>query len=134
MPSRRSATPPACIGRDVACAEPRPLPRAGLYRPDQPAPGVEPADRPQALVVFYRALVQSGDLAPIDALLRALEAEGLAAVGLYVTSLKDAEAAAADPETIAGRAAPGGGPQRDRASRPVDRRPAGRTPTRPCCR
>ena len=59
------------------------------------------ADRPRALVVFYRALVQSGDLAPIDALVRALAANGLDAVGLYVTSLKDAEAAAVTRSVLA---------------------------------
>ncbi len=89
------------LGHDVACVEPRPLPRAGLYHPDQPAPSLEETGRQAALVVFYRALVQSGDLAPIDALVRALEAEGLAAVGLYVTSLKDAEAAAVARSVLA---------------------------------
>ncbi|SDH04617.1 cobaltochelatase subunit CobN [Roseospirillum parvum] len=71
---------------------PAPMVPAGPYRP----PGIcsdsetEAAEgRPRALVVFYRALYQAADLAPVDALLAALEARGLAAEGLFVTSLKD---------------------------------------------
>ena len=63
-----------------AWREPVPLPRAGLYRASRP-PRIGSAERP--LLVFYRALVQSGDLAPIDALLDGLAAAGLAATGLY---------------------------------------------------
>ncbi len=90
----------ALLGRAKDAPEPRPLPKAGLHRPTGPAPdlagflaGLAP-EQPRALVVFYRALVQAGDLAPIDALLHALEAEGFAALGLFVASLKDGEAAA----------------------------------------
>lgn len=79
------------IGRDAAWEEPRPLPRAGLYHPQREL--LEPADWPQALVVFYRALLQSGDLAAVDALLLALERAGLPAVGAYVASLKDGDGA-----------------------------------------
>ena len=61
--------------------DPRPLPRAGLYD-SQPVGG-------GALVVFYRALMLAGDLAPVDGLLTALRAQGIAAQGLYVQSLKD---------------------------------------------
>ena len=62
----------ALIGRPADWSEPLPLPRAGLYRPAPAEPG-----RPAALLVFYRALLQSGDLAPIDALLDALAEAGL---------------------------------------------------------
>jgi len=70
--------------RDHA-AGPAPLPKAGLYRSEQAEGG--------ALVVFYRALMLAGDLAPVDALLQALNERGLAARGLYVQSLKDIESA-----------------------------------------
>ena len=84
------------IGRPAGWSEPLPLPRAGLYRP---APAE--ASRPAALLVFYRALLQSGDLAPIDALLDALAEAGLAATGLYLASLKDPAGATLLDETIA---------------------------------
>jgi len=60
-------------------------------RGGEPSPG-DP--RPVAALVFYRALLQSSDLAPVDALCAALEAEGLRPLPLWVTSLKDPEAAA----------------------------------------
>ncbi|MFO1073561.1 MAG: cobaltochelatase subunit CobN [Geminicoccaceae bacterium] len=88
------------LGRDLGWDEPRALPHAGLYHPELPRPDLAGLvarwrrGRPRALLVFYRALVQSGDLAPIDALLAALAERGLDAVGLFVTSLKDGEAAA----------------------------------------
>ena len=64
---------------------PRPLPKAGLYR--------EPSrdGRPIAALVFYRALVQSGDLALIEALIEALGAVGLDCLALHVAGLKDPE-------------------------------------------
>ena len=40
--------------------------------------------------IFYRALVQSGNLAAVDALIAALAAEGLNPLPIYVTSLRDA--------------------------------------------
>jgi cobaltochelatase CobN len=79
--------------------EPRPLLRAGLYWPghDHPDPKTLrqawPADRPVAAVVFYRALVQAGNLKPVDALIRALDARGINALPVYVASLKDPLAA-----------------------------------------
>ncbi|MFO1047404.1 MAG: cobaltochelatase subunit CobN [Geminicoccaceae bacterium] len=80
------------LGHELPWLEPEPLPRAGLHRPQ---------DRAAALVVFYRALVQSGDLAPVDSLLDALGARGLPATGLFVASLKDPAGATLLAETIA---------------------------------
>ena len=40
-------------------------------------------------VCFYRALLQSGQLRPVEALCRAIEAEGLRALPVFVSSLKD---------------------------------------------
>jgi cobaltochelatase CobN len=44
-------------------------------------------------IVFYRALVQSGNTAPVDALVRALATRRLRPLPIFVQSLKDAEAA-----------------------------------------
>jgi cobaltochelatase CobN len=72
------------IGRGDLPAPARPMPSAGFWR-GEPAT----SDRPNAVVIFYRALVAGGDTAAIDALRAALDARGLDAVCLYVTSLKD---------------------------------------------
>ncbi len=82
--------------------EPAPLPVAGVLG-TEPAPQ---ADGRAAAVVFYRALVQAGDLAPVHALCRALEAEGLRPVPLYCTSLKD-PVAGATVAAVLERQAPG---------------------------
>jgi len=69
--------------------EPAPLPPAG---PHGPVPAAEDT-LPRVALVFYRALAQAGDTAPVEALRNALEAEGLAVAALFVTSLKDPMAA-----------------------------------------
>ena len=40
-------------------------------------------------ICFYRALVQAGQTAPVDALIAALQARGMTVVPVYVSSLKD---------------------------------------------
>ncbi len=45
--------------------------------------------RPTALIVFYRANLTSADMAPIEALMSALDREGLAPLAVAVGSLKD---------------------------------------------
>ena len=45
--------------------------------------------RPTALIVFYRANLTAADMAPIDALMAALDREGLAPLAVAVGSLKD---------------------------------------------
>ncbi len=88
----------ATLGHEVArWREPEPLPVAGLHRDSTTAAG------PNAALVFYRALVQAGNLEPVDALADALEAEGLGVRALYVTSLKDAQAAAVTEALLAER-------------------------------
>src|SRR5882724_8284728 len=77
------------IGHGEAPPRARPMPSAGFWR-GQPAND----DRPNAVVIFYRALVAGGDTAGIDALRTALLARGLNAVCLFVTSLKDERSAA----------------------------------------
>lgn len=87
------------IGYDTAWQEPRPLLRAGLYWPGTPVLSLSdlaPLWRegaPVAGIVFYRALLQSGTLAPIDALIGALTARGLNPLPIFVNSLKEAVAA-----------------------------------------
>src|SRR3981081_4111803 len=77
------------IGRGDLPAPARPMPSAGFWRGEPAVDG-----RPNAIVIFYRALVAGGDTAAIDALRTALDARGLNAVCLYVTSLKDERSAA----------------------------------------
>lgn len=68
-----------------------PLPAAGLWHPHGKAVD---AARPLVLVVFYRAYLTARDVAPVTALITALEEAGLAAQGLYVTSLKEPQSRA----------------------------------------
>src|ERR1700738_2539890 len=60
------------------------MPAAGFW-PHEPRPD----ERACAAVIFYRALVAGADTAPIEALCRALDAERLNPIAVYVTSLKD---------------------------------------------
>jgi len=88
------------IGRDTQWAEPAPLLRAGLYWPGRGLPSLGEiaadwrGDLGPVPIVFYRALVQSGNTAPIDALIQALVARRLNPLPVFVQSLKDAETAA----------------------------------------
>ncbi|HEY1432084.1 MAG TPA: cobaltochelatase subunit CobN, partial [Stellaceae bacterium] len=95
------------IGCGGQWAEPAPLLRAGLYWPDRVLPtlgemsalwrgngGIVP-------IVFYRALVQSGNTAPVDALVHALSARRLCPLPIFLHSLKDGESAALIGELFA---------------------------------
>ncbi len=95
------------IGWETQWAEPAPLLRAGLYWPDRALPslaeitalwrgngGIVP-------IVFYRALAQSGNTAPVDALVEALSGRRLRPLPLFVHSLKDGEGAALIAELCA---------------------------------
>jgi cobaltochelatase CobN len=77
------------IGRGSLPTPARPMPSAGFWRGEPAIDG-----RPNAVVIFYRALVAGSDTAAIDALRTALDERGLNAVCLYVTSLKDERSAA----------------------------------------
>lgn len=72
------------IGHGDAPPPARPMPSAGFW-PSEPAI----SERPNAIVIFYRALVAGRDTAAIAALRDALNARGLNVVCLFVTSLKD---------------------------------------------
>jgi len=86
----------------------RPLLKAGIWWPGRGVIGVEeweklafpapPSPTPphegeglQAItpLCFYRALVQSGETAPVEAMVEALKAEGLVPLPVFVSSLKD---------------------------------------------
>ncbi len=95
------------IGRATVWTEPAPLLGAGLYWPDLELPGLGDirarwtAGRPVAGIVFYRALVQAGNLGPVDALIAALAKRGLNPLPIYVSSLKDTASADLVSSTLA---------------------------------
>jgi cobaltochelatase CobN len=73
-----------------------PLPQHGVHQlgiAEQPG-------RPLAVIVLYRAYLLAADLAPIEALARALDHEGLNARALYVGSLKDRDTSALVAATL----------------------------------
>jgi len=95
------------LGRETAWREPAPLMRAGLYWPGLVRPGLAELrarwtpGRPVAAVVFYRALLQAGNLRVIDGLIQALDAEGVDALPIATASLKEDVAAAIVRELVA---------------------------------
>ncbi|WP_394153933.1 cobaltochelatase subunit CobN [Loktanella salsilacus] len=76
-------------------AGPSPLLRAGVYWPGAGIADLATAqaawqpDAPVVPIVFYRALVQGGGLAPINRLVRSLTRAGLNPLPIFVASLKD---------------------------------------------
>jgi cobaltochelatase CobN len=83
------------LGRDEDWIEPKPLLRAGLYWPGRDRPTLEDLRKdwregaPVAAVVFYRALLQANNLAPVDGLIAALAARGVNALPVFCASLKE---------------------------------------------
>jgi cobaltochelatase CobN len=83
------------LGRDAPWLEPAPLAKAGLYWPGDTVLALTDlrahwqADAPVAALVFYRALVQAGNIAPIDALVEQLRVLGINALPIFCSSLKD---------------------------------------------
>ncbi|HTV45747.1 MAG TPA: cobaltochelatase subunit CobN [Stellaceae bacterium] len=69
---------------------PSPVRAFGFFGPAM-RPGI--ADAPLALIVFYRAWMSAADTAPVTALADALASRGVRVAAVYVTSLKDADAA-----------------------------------------
>jgi len=72
-----------------------PLMKAGVWYPSLGVCDLEQvkahwkAEQPVVAISFYRALVQSGGLQPIEALVRSLNDQGLNVLPLFVSSLKD---------------------------------------------
>ncbi|PSH65991.1 cobaltochelatase subunit CobN [Phyllobacterium sophorae] len=91
--------------------EAAPLLKAGLWWPGSSAPSLDEMrrhwreDSPVAAICFYRALVQSGQTQPVEALIEALKAKGLNPMPLFVSSLKD-PVSVATLEAIFGEAPP----------------------------
>jgi cobaltochelatase CobN len=56
-----------------------------------------------ALVIFYRANLLASDIAPVQAMMQQLKAEGLDCIGVAVTSLKDPDAERALSDLISAR-------------------------------
>ncbi|WP_299626020.1 cobaltochelatase subunit CobN [Pelagibius sp.] len=87
------------LGWESGWREPRPLLRAGLYWPGTDQPSLADLRQtwktaaPVAALVFYRALLQAGNLAPVDALIAALRARGINPLPLFCSSLKDPQCA-----------------------------------------
>ena len=83
------------LGFDRTWSEPAPLLTAGLYWPEIDAPDLSviraqwQTDAPVVAITFYRALVQSGNLEPVDALIAALSSRGLNPLPVYLQSLKE---------------------------------------------
>ena len=70
-----------------------PLLKAGLWHPNIDKPNLEDvvknSNQPIAAICFYRALVQSGQTAPVVGLIRNLERMGITPLPIFVASLKD---------------------------------------------
>ncbi|MCX2697701.1 cobaltochelatase subunit CobN [Ochrobactrum chromiisoli] len=91
----------ALIDESEKPEEAAPLLKAGLWWPNMATPSLalirkqwQDADAPAAAIIFYRALVQSGQTQPVEALISALQAKGLNPVPIFVSSLKDRLSAA----------------------------------------
>jgi cobaltochelatase CobN len=75
------------------------MPAHGLYHPDLLVTNSEEwtahrtASLPCAWVLFYRAHVLSGNLEFVDSTIRALERRGLAAIGVFTSSLRERDPA-----------------------------------------
>jgi cobaltochelatase CobN len=95
------------LGLERQWAEPAGLLRAGLHWPDRALPSLDDIAGEWrgtggiVAIVFYRALVQSGNTAPVDALVSALSARRLRPLPVFVQSLKDGEATALLGEVFA---------------------------------
>ncbi|WP_233835375.1 cobaltochelatase subunit CobN [Paraburkholderia sp. ZP32-5] len=75
---------------------PRALPAASLYHPERDMPTIADwqarwrQDAPVVAILFYKAHLQAANTAVFDALIDALDAQGLNPLPLAITSLKDA--------------------------------------------
>jgi cobaltochelatase CobN len=85
-------------GYETQAAEPVAMPMAGYYEPGKGVAGApmacparigEQETRPVVPILFYRSMLLAADAAPIDGLVSALREKGIAAVPIFVASLKD---------------------------------------------
>ena len=83
------------LDHETVWREPKPLLKAGLYWPNETQLGISDIrrhwneDAPVTVIIFYRALYQANNLAPVDALIEALSSRGLNPLPIFVSSLKD---------------------------------------------
>ncbi len=95
------------LGHAAHWHEPVPLVRAGLYHPEHGRPALDTLRRawtdgaPVAALVFYRALMEAGSLAAVDALVRAVEEAGLNVLPVFTASLREDEPAALVEDLLA---------------------------------
>ena len=77
--------------------EARAVPRVGAWHDGRmlALDAVEATARPLVPILFYRSMLLAADHAPVEALAAALEAEGIAALPVFVPSLRDAGTVAA---------------------------------------
>ncbi|MEC5323104.1 cobaltochelatase subunit CobN [Aurantimonas sp. A3-2-R12] len=96
----------AILGGGEWPAEAQPLLKAGVLEIGASHPPLdgEVGARALAAIVFYRALVQSGQTEPVEALARALAARGLVVLPIFVSSLKDPVSIETVRALFAGRA------------------------------
>ncbi len=82
-------------GADCVARPAEELPKSGFYLPGEGVVGrtraLERCASAQAVVpiLFYRSMLLASDIAPIDALHRALAKRGLAGIPIFLSSLKD---------------------------------------------
>src|SRR5947207_4237493 len=94
-------------GAQIETRAPQAVPRTAGYLPGIGAVGLDrlvatlTPGQPVVPIVFYRAMLLAADTTPIDSLVAALAARGMAAAPLVVTSLKDDGAAAFVREALA---------------------------------
>ncbi|MBI05270.1 MAG: cobaltochelatase subunit CobN [Pelagibacteraceae bacterium] len=94
------------LGIDSEWAEPVPLMTAGLYWPDTQMVDMSvlhrhwKKDAPVAAVTFYRALLQSGNTEPVDAMIAALQKRDLNPLPIYIQSLKESISAGVVEQTL----------------------------------
>jgi cobaltochelatase CobN len=68
-------------------AQPAPVPASGIYK--------QTAGEQRAGMIFYRAVIEGAQTAPIDAMVQALASRGIGCDALYVASLKDEDSVSA---------------------------------------
>jgi len=85
-------------GVELDATAPIPVPLAGAWLPGSgpitlTALRGKIGTRPVVPIIFYRSMLLASDVAPIAAMVQALEARGLAAAPLFVASLKEPQSA-----------------------------------------
>ncbi|NEQ91004.1 MAG: cobaltochelatase subunit CobN [Okeania sp. SIO2G4] len=80
-----------CLGKDYNFASPISVPRVGIYPWQKEEQKEEQSTKAKVGILFYRAHYLSGNVAPIDALCKALIEKNLEPVPVFVSSPRDVE-------------------------------------------